>query len=111
MFCNNRFSLVCSHIPRPPPFLFFILYYMETDIIVNVNQRIKIIVKYVRSYITCTVVHTLMQRSVAGIEWIAVHRKNQYRVGHRGKVHMMQFPHQIVLMVIILHIINYQFLL
>ena len=55
------------------------------------------------SYIACSVVHTLVQRSVAGIEWIAVRRKNQYRVGHRGKVHMMHFPHQIVLMVIILH--------
>ena len=39
--------------------------------------------------IVCSVAHTLMQRSVAGIEWIAVHRKNQYRVGHRGKVHMI----------------------
>ena len=27
-----------------------------------------------------------MQRSVAGIEWTGIRRKNLYRVGHKGKV-------------------------
>ena len=37
----------------------------------------------------CSVVHANLQRSVASVQWIGIHKKNQYRVGHRGKVHML----------------------
>ena len=118
---------------------FYSLVYIQSNtwrynIIVNANQRIKngaglatrlelehllkhpTIVKYVGLFsLHCLFYcpYTLVQRSVAGIEWIAVHRKNQYRVGHMGKVHIIlcwRFPHQVILMVIILHIIFCGFL-
>ena len=41
----------------------------------------------------CFVVHTNLQRSVASVEWIGIPKKNQYRVGHMGKVHMLVSIH------------------
>ena len=41
----------------------------------------------------CFVVHANLQRSVVSVQWIGIHKKNQYRVGHRGKVRMLVSIH------------------
>ena len=47
------------------------------------GQEVKYVVKVL------SVVHKNLQRSVASVEWTGIHKKNQYRVGHMGKVHTL----------------------
>ena len=44
------------------------------------------------------------QRSVASVQWIGIHKKNQYRVGHRGKVRMLVSIHYQSLILFCFHV-------
>ena len=52
----------------------------------------------------CFVVHANLQRSVASVQWIGIHKKNQYRVGHRGKVRMLVSIHYQSLILFCFHV-------